>query len=70
VTISRAGGGLNVNATTNSSGGYTASVAAKPPAGSYTATASKTVVKTKNKKTGKVTKRICAAGSSTAFTVA
>jgi hypothetical protein len=70
VSITRVGGGLTISAKTNSNADYSASVAARPPAGTYTATVTKVVIKKKNKKTGKITKRICAAGTSPGVPVA
>jgi hypothetical protein len=56
--------------TTNGSGAYTVTVAARPPAGTYTATVPKKVIKKKNKKTGKIIKRKCLPGTSNAVPVA
>ena len=64
VTIQRLGGGINLAAKTASDGTYSVNVAARPPAGSYQASVGKTVIKKKNKKTGKVTKITCGAGTS------
>jgi hypothetical protein len=56
--------------TTNGSGAYTVTVAARPPAGTYTATVPKKVIKKKNKKTGKIIKKKCLPGTSNAVPVA
>jgi hypothetical protein len=68
VTISRNGGAV-AQATTQSNGTYSASVAAAPAAGQYTASVPQKVVKKKNKKKKTVTKFICSAATSSPATV-
>jgi hypothetical protein len=69
VTVFRNGVAVT-QVTTNGSGAYTVTVAARPPAGTYTATVPKKVIKKKNKETGQIIKKKCLPGTSNAVPVA
>jgi hypothetical protein len=65
VTILRDGVAVT-QAGTDANGGYKVDVVGQPAPGSYTASVPKTVLKRKNKKTGRVTKKKCLPGTSAA----
>ena len=69
VTISRDGVAFT-QAGTDANGAYRVDVPGEPPAGSFTASVPKAVVKKVNKKTGKVTKKKCLPGATSPAPVA